>query len=215
MADVMLKEAFGQPAAAPPQQQKQPGKMEKYMPWYGAAGLGAVGHHLGKMVPKKYQFAGSVAGTLAGTALGVHGGEALGRKLDQRKTAEARPGFEKYKRMVGALEESKKRGDFIHHPHEKTAAKEEKPPHPGATLGKSLLGFGLGTAGGYLGVKGVNALMKSRGGPGLPSSAALTALPVVTGLGGLAYSRMQGKTLKKMRGDHLSRQEKKSERKGS
>ena len=177
MADVFLKEAMGtMPQAQPQAQQKQPGKMEKYLPWYGAAGLGMVGHEAGKLLPKKYQMAGRIGGTLLGTGLGVHGGEAIGKRLDQRKTA---------------------------------AAEEKMPPHPGATLGKSLLGFGVGTAAGYAGMKGLDALMRARGGSGLPRNAVMSALPLVTGLGGLAYTQMQNKTVGKMRQDHLQRQEKK------
>lgn len=163
------------------QASNEPGKLERYMPWYGGAGLGAVGHHFGgKLVPPKYRLLGQIGGTLLGTAAGVHGGEALGKKLDQPKLA----------------------------------AVEETPPHPGVTLGKSILGFGLGTAGGYLGMKGLDALMRARGGPGLPQHAALKAIPILTGLGGLAYTRMQNKTLEKMREDHLKRQELKREREG-
>jgi hypothetical protein len=68
-------------------QQAVPGKVEKYLPWYGAAGLGMAGHELGKLAPKKYQMLGRIGGTLLGTGLGVHGGEAAGRLLDKPKTA--------------------------------------------------------------------------------------------------------------------------------
>lgn len=168
MADILLEQV--KEAREAPQ---QPGKMQKYLPWYGAAGIGMAGHETGKLLPKKYQMLGRIGGTLAGTALGVHGGETVGRKLDQRKTA---------------------------------AIEEKKPKHPASTLGKSMLGFGLGTAGGYVGMKGLDALMRARGGTGLSQHAAL-AVPVLTGLGGLAYANMQKKTLGKMREDHLKRQE--------
>lgn len=172
MADVLLEQT--KEAMSQPMQPRQPGKMEKYLPWYGTAGGGTLGHHFGKkLVPKKYKFLGALTGTLAGTALGLHGGKAIGKRLDRSKTA----------------------------------AKEEKPPHPGVTLAKSLAGFGTGTALGYLGMKGVDRLLRAGGGQGLPQHTALKALPIVTGLGGLAYTQMQNKTLKKMRENHLKRQE--------
>lgn len=63
----------------------QTGQAEKYMPWYGAAGLGAIGHTLGpKALPKKFKLLGEVAGTLGGTYAGVHGGEVVGRAMDKR-----------------------------------------------------------------------------------------------------------------------------------
>lgn len=81
MRQSLEKQATVQPAA--------PGSGEKYMPWYGAAAGGLAGSQLAsKFLPKKYRAAGQMAGTLLGTAVGVHGGEAVGRKLDQAKTAE-------------------------------------------------------------------------------------------------------------------------------
>jgi len=82
-ADRLMKLAMGTST------QQQPGKMEKYLPWYGSAGLGAAGAYAGgKFMPAKYKLLGNVGGALLGAAAGVHGGEAIGRRLD--KTAEAK-----------------------------------------------------------------------------------------------------------------------------
>jgi hypothetical protein len=259
MADVLLKEAMGQPMQ-PQQPAQQPGKMEKYLPWYGAAGAGAAGHEIGKrLVPGKYRALGAIGGTLLGTALGVHGGEALGKRLDRPKIAKVltQAGRERVKEKNFAIPKGEGPGGTGKYPihdtrhaksaltyveqhgtpaekgkvyaavakkypglsarssvpevaekaKEKKAAKEKKPPHPGVTLAKSMLGFGTGMGLGYLGTKGVDKLMRLQGGQGLPKSLAVKALPIVTGLGGLAYTQMQNKTLGKMREDHLERQE--------
>ncbi len=187
MIDPQSMKSMAQNMAQKPVQAAQ-GSMSKYLPWYSSAAGGMTGAHLaGKVVPKKYKFLGQLAGTLLGTGAGLHTGEAVGKALDKRKAAM----------------------------NVKQAEAEEKAPHPGVTLAKSLGGFGLGMAGGYAGMKGLDALMRAGGGKGLPKHVALKALPVVTGLGGLAYQQMQNRTLDKMREDHLNRQEKKRGGKGS
>lgn len=65
------------------------GTAEKYLPWYGAAGLGAAGSELvGRTAPRNYKLPARVVGAMLGTAAGVHGGEALGRKLDKTASEE-------------------------------------------------------------------------------------------------------------------------------
>jgi hypothetical protein len=87
----LLKLGFGAPMVQPQpiKPAPEPGHNEKYMPWYTAAGLGAIGHSLGGLaVPAKYKMLGGAAGAVAGTVLGVHGGEALGRAMDKRAEEE-------------------------------------------------------------------------------------------------------------------------------
>lgn len=68
------------------------GSREKYLPWYGAAGLGTLGQHAGyKFAPPKLKMIGGVAGALAGTGLGVHAGEAVGRAMDKRAAEMPQP----------------------------------------------------------------------------------------------------------------------------
>jgi hypothetical protein len=78
----------------------EPGKMEKYLPWYGAAGAGLAASELGgRLMPKRYAALGRVGGALAGTAAGVHGGEAAGRLMDKR-AAEEVPKKSKFKEVA-------------------------------------------------------------------------------------------------------------------
>lgn len=63
---------------------------EEKMPWYTTAGLGTAGAMVGKKLLKKAPGVGAVIGALAGTGMGLEGGTALGKKLDQRKSAEAK-----------------------------------------------------------------------------------------------------------------------------
>jgi len=82
------------PSAPAPAAPGVAGKVESKLPWYttaagsltGAAAGGAVAN---KLLPKKLQLAGKVGGALLGTAVGLEGGEALGRRIDRRKTAAA------------------------------------------------------------------------------------------------------------------------------
>jgi hypothetical protein len=175
------------------------GPMEKNLPWYGVtAGSvlgGAAGAHL---VPKKYQLLGTLGGGLLGTAVGLHGGEALGRKIDlaREKTAEE----------VQVEDQAP--------PTAPVAA--PLPPSPAWTLAKHVAGLGLGTAAGYAGMRGADALIRRAGGAGIPRGSALQwAIPLVTGAGGLAYSHLQQRTLDKMREDHLKRQEMKRDSKST
>lgn len=74
-----------------------PGKVEQKMPWYttaagGLLGSAAGGALAGKYLPKKYKLLGQLGGALAGTAVGLEGGEALGRMVDQKlAAAETKP----------------------------------------------------------------------------------------------------------------------------
>jgi hypothetical protein len=87
-----IKEGFGVAPPPAPAAPAAPGRNEKYMPWYTAAGAGAIGHSLGGLVvPPKYKMLGGAAGAVAGTVLGVHGGEALGRAMDKRADASQQP----------------------------------------------------------------------------------------------------------------------------
>lgn len=84
VADLMMKVGMG-----------EPGRGEKYMPWYGAAGLGALGQTAGtRLAPGKFKALGGLAGALAGTGIGVHAGEAVGKAMDKR-AAEEPPAVEK------------------------------------------------------------------------------------------------------------------------
>lgn len=61
------------------------GNMENRLPWYGTVGLGAAGGLAGQHVaPAKYKTLGLLAGTLLGTGVGLEGGLAAGKALDQR-----------------------------------------------------------------------------------------------------------------------------------
>jgi hypothetical protein len=90
----LLKFGFGAPMVQPQplKPPAEPGHNEKYMPWYTAAGIGAIGHSLGSvMSPPKYKMLGGAAGAVAGTVLGVHGGEMLGRHMDKQAGEEPGP----------------------------------------------------------------------------------------------------------------------------
>jgi hypothetical protein len=61
------------------------GQMENKLPWYTTAGLGAAGGLAGNaLLPGKLKALGTVGGTLLGTGLGLEGGTALGKRLDER-----------------------------------------------------------------------------------------------------------------------------------
>lgn len=197
----------------------QPGKAQQYMPWYSAAGLGAVGHHVaGKLVPKKYRFLGQLAGTVAGTGVGVHAGEAIGKRLDQRKMANVRPDGLTDRQWVSEFygnrehyRELQKQADFEdEHGTGGPPTPTKKEEHPAMTVAKSLAGFGTGMGAGYLAAKGVNAALKRSGIGEIPRSVAYKAIPIMTGLGGLAYTAAQQRTLDKMRSSHLERQKAKT-----
>lgn len=91
------------------------------------------------------------------------------------------------------------------------AAKGEMPPHPAKTFAKGIAGLGLGTAAGYLGMHGARALM----GGELPSKAMQWAIPVTSGLAGLAFPYFHQALLDKMRKDSRKRAEVKGERKNT
>jgi hypothetical protein len=62
------------------------GPMENKLPWYTTAGMGTAGAMAGShLVPAKYKTLGAIGGTLLGTGVGLEGGTAIGRELDQRK----------------------------------------------------------------------------------------------------------------------------------
>lgn len=156
------------------------GTMHQYLPWYGVTAGGILGGAAGaKLMPKKYQLLGTLGGGLLGTAAGLHGGEAIGKKLDERMAKSA--AAEEYKPPHPAL----------------TAAK---------SLGGMGVGM-LAGYGGMQAADAI--LKKTRGQGLPRGSKAMWAVPIMTGAGGLAYSHMQQKTLEKMRKDHLARQEKK------
>ncbi len=146
------------------------GTFEKYFPAYTSAVGGYLGSRVKNVLPKNMQTAGATLGTIVGTGMGLHGGEAVGKKLDHKKT--------------------------------KTAAEEEGAA--ASVLGKSLLGFGAGTALGYAGLKGFDALA---GKPVVSSPAARAALPVIGGALGMAYPHLHSMTVEKMRRAHLKKQE--------
>lgn len=190
MRSELEKQALGAP--------QRPGKMESKLPWYSSAGGGMLGHAAGgalakRFLPKKLQLAGQLAGTLVGTGLGLESGTALGKKLD--KTAA--------KGEVGDIEKkpSKMKGEL-----KEVAAKDGEGEHPGVTLAKSLAGFGTGMGAGYLAARGANAALKRSGADQIPRAVAYKAIPILTGLGGLAYTTAQQRTLDKMRQQHLKRQ---------
>ena len=140
-----------------------------------------------RLLPKKYQAVGQIGGALLGTAAGLKAGKAIGKKLEKRADFEDEHG-------TGG-----------------PPLVERKPPHPALTAAKTVGGLGVGMVAGYGGMKAVDAALKKVRGRGLPKGhAAMWAVPLVTGAGGLAYSHLQQRTLDKMRQDHLKRQEKKS-----
>jgi hypothetical protein len=149
---------------APQQQPRQPGSMQKYLPWYGAAGLSSLGHHLGRAGGLK----GQLLGTLAGTALGVHGGEALGKRLDRVKMAAMVDELEK---LSGLDVDSKKR-------------QQARLKETAKTVGESALGFGAGYLTGA-GLARAAERIAEKQGKHMPTFASkLTAL----GVGGAAAS---------------------------
>lgn len=169
-AEGILKTALAVPPQQSPQPAKQPGKMQTYMPWYGAAGLGALGaHYGGKVLPKKYKLLGQVGGTLLGTAMGVHGGEAVGKRLDRSKTA--------------AEQEPVK-----------------KPwSHAAKTVGTGLAGLGVGTLAGYGASKGLQAALRSKG-VEVPDSLLTTkVLPLAGGGAGTAYALWKAKEMEELK----------------
>lgn len=90
----------------------------------------------------------------------------------------------------------------------KAEAEEPKPPHPALTAAKTVGGLGVGMLAGYGGMKAIDAGLQKVRGRGLPKgNAAMWAVPLAAGAGGLAYSHLQQRTLDKMREDHLKRQE--------
>lgn len=133
------------------------GFTEKYLPWYGAATLGTLGHHAGEAAPKKYKLPAKLVGTVVGTGMGVHGGERLGKYFDvkrKKKTAALREKI--VKKMTGKAFGWKPSAQPVQPmqqqqpqpiPAVKIAA-EKKPSVPGTILA-GLAGLGIGTAGGF------------------------------------------------------------------
>jgi hypothetical protein len=71
------------------------GEAEKYLPWYGSTTLGGLGAAAAQSLTKKHKLPAAIAGSLAGTVAGVHGGEALGRRLDRLRRLKEKTGEEK------------------------------------------------------------------------------------------------------------------------
>ena len=182
------------------------GELEKQsaaedIPWYTTA-AGATGGVLAaqKFLPKKYKGIGQIGGALLGTGAGLAVGKPLTKKLE--KKAEAWTLDEWAEHFAGRIKEA--------------VVKEKKPDHTAKTLAKSVAGLGAGMAAGYLGMKGADKGLKAMGGKGLPKGGKLRfVVPAAAGAVGMAAPYLHQRTLEKMRADHLKRQEKKSERKGS
>jgi hypothetical protein len=176
----------------------EPGKAEKYLPWYGSAGLGAIGHEVGKRaLPGKLKTLGAIGGAVLGAGLGVHGGEALGRKIDQRKSR--RPPEDDPPMSIQPVPGPQ--------PPAKLAAAEKKKPSAGRVLGSSLLGMGAGMGAGYGASKGLHALSRATGGKGLIPSTAARAMPFVGGAIGMTAPLLHYATLQNMREEHAKKQE--------
>ena len=142
--------------------------MEKYLPWYGAAGLGMVGHEAGKLLPKKLQMLGRIGGTLAGTALGVHGGEAVGKKLDQRQL--------------------RKQADYGDENGGNTPAPKNRVKEVAKTVGKGLAGMSAGTLAGYGAGKAVEHGARAVGKPVSKAALVRYGIPAAGAGLGTAYS---------------------------
>jgi len=176
------------------------------LPWYTTA-AGATAGTLGaaKLVPKKYRAAGQIGGALLGTAVGLEGGKAIGRKFD--KTA-SQGGS-----IVDSLPEHGEQAPEDEGPLpppppvDMSKVRKRLPPHPAVTAGKSLAGLGIGMAAGYAGMRGIDHLLGSAQGGGIPSSKLMWAIPAVTAALGTAYPYMHEATVDKMRRDYQERQE--------
>lgn len=91
----LIKQGVGVPMA------QEPGRNEKYLPWYTAAGAGTLGQALGsRLTPSKFKMLGGAAGAVAGTMLGVHGGETVGRAMDKRAAEEPQAGPPDYNKTL-------------------------------------------------------------------------------------------------------------------
>lgn len=150
----------------------QPGQAERYMPWYGAAGLGAIGHTLGpRALPKKFKLLGEVAGTLGGTYAGVHGGEVVGRAMDKRaeELGPEKPDYNKTLRRIALRQAG-------------TTMKE---------IGAVTLPVAAGMGAGY----GIQKYLEHTGRPVAPVARkilAFSSLPAVGLAVGTAYRAAQG-----------------------
>jgi hypothetical protein len=145
---------------------------------------------------------GAALGGLGGLVGGVGAGH-LAARYTPGGAARVLPAAALGSLGVGAL------GGYLARKKEKTAEKlEPKPPHQALTAAKTVVGGGLGMLAGYGGMKAIDAGLQKVRGRGLPKgNAAMWAVPLVAGAGGLAYSHLQQRTLDKMRADHLKRQE--------
>jgi len=83
-------------------------------------------------------------------------------------------------------------------------AKEPPAEHPALTLGKGVLGLGVGTVAGYLGTKGVDWALQRAGHPGVSSTMQWT-MPLASGAMGLAAPYFHEKMVQQMRDNHLKR----------
>jgi hypothetical protein len=87
---------------------------------------------------------------------------------------------------------------------------ERRPTHPLLTAGKVLGAYGAGTAAGYGGLLGANALSKSlRGGQPLINKMgpAMHAIPALAGIGTVAFTHAQNSLFDRMRADEERRRE--------
>ena len=155
-----------------------PGKGEKYAPWYGAAALGGLGHHLGGLASPKHKLFGSIAGSLAGTAAGVHGGEAMGRALDNRMM------------KGGSAEEPQQEGP--QEPNYNQTLRDIA-KRKAIVTAKEIGAISLPMIAGVGAGMGYEKFMASRGGsaPAARKLMAYGALPLVGGTAALAYRAAQ------------------------
>lgn len=66
---------------------------------------------------------------------------------------------------------------------------KKKPPHPLLIAGTGVLGLGAGVAAGHATMQGINALLKRKGGEGIPQGVLKYGPPIagLTGMGASTY----------------------------
>lgn len=152
------------------------GKWESKLPWYTTA-MGGLGGALAaqKLLPEKYQALGQLGGALLGTGIGLHGGEASGRKIDERKARAAAKTAEEGPSVVGTLGKS--------------------------LLG---LGVGAGAGYGAMELAD-HVMRRGGTGPGIPATGAARWIPAASAALGAASPILYQQTLQKLREAHLAK----------